>query len=211
MTDHKAPPRVSPSRRKVLAAAERLLTQGDAEFSMRDLAAEAGVSFATPFNQFGGKLGIMRALSAARIDQMHRRAAEAEPEPDAVARILRAVAIAADVMIRAPAVNRAVMGAIGAPGDEPGDVRLRSRALWEAAVGDGAGLATDHLDAALLVLPDQLANAFRGVLSFWTAGEIADEVLCEEALAAAATVLLGFAPPARRRSLILLMTIPPRG
>ena len=211
MTDRKPPRRISPSREKVLAAAERLLAQGEAEFSMRDLAAEAGVSFATPFNQFGGKLAIMRALSAARIEQMHQRAAQAEPEADAVARILRVVAIAADVMTGAPAVNRAVMGAIGAPHAEAGDVRLRSRALWAVAVGDGAGLATDHLEAALLVLPDQLANVFRGVLSFWTAGEIADEVLFEEALAAAATVLLGFAPPTRRRSLIRLMTTPTRG
>jgi len=211
MTSRNPPRRISLLRGKVLAAAERLLTQGDAEFSMRDLAAEAGVSFATPFNQFGGKLAIMRALSAARIDQMHQRAADAEPEPDAMARILRTVAIATDVMTGAPAVNRAVMGAIGSPGSEPGDVRSRSRALWEAAVGDGAGLATDHLDAALLVLPDQLANVFRGVLSFWTAREIEDEALCGEALAAAATVLMGFAPPARRLSLIPLMTTLARG
>ena len=48
----------------MLDAAERLLRDGNAEFSMRDLAAEAGVSFATPFNQFGSKPAIMQALSA---------------------------------------------------------------------------------------------------------------------------------------------------
>ena len=43
------PPSPSPTtRERVLQAAERLLGQGLPEFSMRELAAEAGVSFATP-------------------------------------------------------------------------------------------------------------------------------------------------------------------
>lgn len=205
MIDRKAPSRPSPSRGQILAAAERLLAQGDAEFSMRDLAAEAGVSFATPFNQFGGKLSIMRALSATRIEQMHQRVADAEPESDALIRTLNVVAIAADVMTSAPAVNRAVMGAIGAPGAELGEVRARSRALWARALGDGAGLASDCVDMALMLLPDQLANGFRGVLSFWTAGEIEDGALVSEATASAAAVLLGVTPPARRRLLLTLM------
>jgi hypothetical protein len=43
---------------------------GDAEFSMRDLAAEEGASFETPFNQFGSIGPIIHALSARRIDAM---------------------------------------------------------------------------------------------------------------------------------------------
>lgn len=42
--------RGEPVRNRVIDAAERLLRDGKAEFSMRDLATEAGVSFATPFN-----------------------------------------------------------------------------------------------------------------------------------------------------------------
>jgi AcrR family transcriptional regulator len=64
-----------PTRERVLDAAERLLAQGSAGFSMRELADEAGVSFATPFNQFGSKAAIMLALSA-RCDRRAERGRE---------------------------------------------------------------------------------------------------------------------------------------
>jgi AcrR family transcriptional regulator len=111
---------------RVLDAAEFLLAQGGAAFWMRELADEAGVSFATPFNLFGSKGAIMLALSARRIALMHERLTQASLPPTAVSRVLAAVDIAAAVMLDAPVVNRAVMGAIGAPGD----VSSRSGALW---------------------------------------------------------------------------------
>ena len=110
-----------PTRERILDAAERLLSQESAAFSMRDLAEEAGVSFATPFNQFGSKAAIMLALSERRIALMHERLAQATLPPTAVGRVLAAADIAAAVMLTAPAVNRAVMGAISA--------RVRSRAM----------------------------------------------------------------------------------
>jgi AcrR family transcriptional regulator len=71
--------RGEPVRQRVLDAAETLLRQGKAEFSMRDLAAEAQVSFATPFNHFGSKAAIMQALSARRIEEMGARYRAASP------------------------------------------------------------------------------------------------------------------------------------
>jgi AcrR family transcriptional regulator len=181
------------TRERVLDAAERLLARGAAAFSMRELADEAAVSFATPFNQFGSKAAIMLALSARRIDAMHERLAKATLPETAVGRVLVATDIAAAVMLSAPIVNRAVMGAISAPNDEPGHVASRSGALWAQALGAGEGLAAATRPLALAVLPDQLAVAFRGVLSFWTAGELSDRSLRPRARAAAAGMLLGFA------------------
>ena len=187
--DKPAQVRGDAARREILDAAERLLATGDAGFSMRDLAAEARVSFATPFNQFGSKTGIMHALSDRRIDRMHALLG-AEPDGgDAAARTLRAVAIAVGVMVAAPAVNRAVMASLGAPGAVAGTVFARSRAFWAAALGSGAGLRAD----ALATLPDSLALAFRGALSFWTAGEIDDAALAAHAHTAAAALLAGVA------------------
>jgi AcrR family transcriptional regulator len=179
-------------RDRVLDAAERLLLQGGANFSMRDLAGEAGVSFATPFNQFGSKAAIMLALSARRISLMRRRLDEAALPETAVARVLLAVDIAALVMLEASQVNRAVMGAIGAPSDEPGSVSVNSSAFWAEALGNGTGLVSSTRSLALAILPNQLTIAFRGVLSFWTAGDIPDHSLQQCARAAAAAVLLGF-------------------
>jgi AcrR family transcriptional regulator len=198
------------TRERVLAAAERLLSEGAAEFSMRDLAAAAGVSFATPFNQFGSKLAIMHALSAGLIEQMHQRASAQRLSADTSKRVLNVVEIATSVMMEKPQVNRAVMGAVGSAGAVSGDVRKRSRALWADALGDAGGLVSASRDLGRAVLPEQLAIAFRGTLSFWTAGEIADEDLQPEAIAAAATLLFGFVEDARRDQMADLMQAAPR-
>ncbi len=189
-------------RERVLDAAERLLMQSSAAFSMRELADEAGMSFATPFNPFGSKAAIMLALSARRIARMHELLADATLPETVAARVLAAVDIAASVMLAAPAVNRAVMGAISAPNDVPGDISSRSSMLWAEALGAGDGLAVATRTLALAVLPDQLAFAFRGVLSFWTAGELSDLQLSQHTRAAAATVLLGFAGREERQELL---------
>ena len=189
-------------RRRVLDAAERLLRNGSPDFSMRELAAEAGVSFATPFNQFGSKIAIMRALSAQRIAAMVETFDGARPPGDATDRVMKAVEIAAAEMLTEPQVNRAVIGTLGAPGGEPGEVYIQSRALWAQALQNCDGVCPDLIHIARSVLPDQLAVAFRGVLSFWTAGEFTDTELAPRARAAAAAVLLGFVH-AERRSAVL--------
>lgn len=206
MARDKTPPeRSKPTRERVLDAAERLLGQGDAAFSMRDLAEEAGVSFATPFNQFGGKSAIMLALSARRIDAMQLELAKTSLPAGAVGRVLAAVDIATAVMLRAPAVNRAVMASISAPADQPGRVAARSGAYWAEALGEADGLAPEIRTLARAALPGQLAVAFRGALSFWTAGEFSDGELGTQACAAAAATLLGFVAAGSRAELLALL------
>lgn len=184
--------RGEPLRQRVIDAAERLLRDGKADFSMRDLAAEAGVSFATPFNQFGSKATIMQTLSARRIDTMQSRFVAEPALTDAAERVLLAIDTAAAVMLEEPEVNRAVMGWLGTASSSPGHVWARSTALWTLALGAGDGLIAARRDRALRCLPGQLAFAFRGVLSFWTAGELPDEALAPNARELASTLLLGF-------------------
>jgi AcrR family transcriptional regulator len=184
--------RGKPLRQRVVDAAERLLREGKADFSMRDLAAEAGVSFATPFNQFGSKAAIMQALSTRRIDTMETRFATAPPLTDTADRVLLAIDAAVAVMLEEPEINRAVMGWLGSISPSPGQVWARSMALWTLALGTGEGLIAARREQALRCLPRQLAFAFRGVLSFWTAGELRDEALAPEAREVAGSLLLGF-------------------
>src|SRR4029453_932199 len=94
-----------PLRQRVIDAAERLLREGKADFSMRDLAAEAGVSFATPFNQFGSKAAIMHALWERRIGTVMKRFAKQQSLPYAADRVLLATRIAAELMLEEPKVN----------------------------------------------------------------------------------------------------------
>jgi AcrR family transcriptional regulator len=184
--------RGEPVRQRVIDAAERLLRNGKADFSMRELAAEAGVSFATPFNQFGSKAAIMHALSARRIDTMAARFAALSPPADATARVLLAIDTAAGVMLEEPEVNRAVMAWIGTAGPYPGTVLEHSRSLWSIALGAGEGLDTAKRAAALQGLPGLLALAFRGALSFWTAGELPDAALASQARDIAKALLSGY-------------------
>jgi len=184
--------RGEPVRQRVLDAAERLLRDGKAEFSMRDLASQAGVSFATPFNQFGSKPAIMHALSGRRIDAMMTRFDATPQPPQAPDRVARAIDIAVAVMLDEPIVNRAVMAWIGTASAASGDVRSNSTALWAHALGDGAGLPSLRRDEACRILPAQLALAFRGALSFWTAGELADEELGPAARQIADTLLRSY-------------------
>ncbi len=185
--------RGEPVRQRVIAAAERLLRDGKANFSMRELAAEAGVSFATPFNQFGSKAALMHALSEIRIDTMTRRFLAASPSSDVVERVLLAIDMAVEVILEEPAVNRAVMEWIGTAGASPGEAFARSAALWALALGAGEGLAEASREQALRLLPGQLALAFRGALSFWTAGEMPDDALRLNAREIAYSLLRGFA------------------
>lgn len=184
--------RGEPVRQRVIDAAERLLRDGKADFSMRDLAVAAGVSFATPFNQFGSKGAIMHALSERRTDTMAARFAEAPKSLDAASRVMLAVDTAVAVMLEEPGVNRAVMGWIGTASPAQGQVFARSTALWTLALGAGEGISEKHQERALTCLPRQLALAFRGALSFWTAGELPDEALGPDARAIAHALLLSF-------------------
>ncbi|MGJ5038465.1 MULTISPECIES: TetR/AcrR family transcriptional regulator [unclassified Bradyrhizobium] len=184
--------RGEPLRRHVLDAAERLLRQGRADFSMRDLAAEAGVSFATPFNQFGNKAAIMQALSIRRIDTMETRYTAAPPSRDTKTRVLLAIDTAVAVMLENPDVNRTVMGWLGAAQASPGQTLSRSTAFWALALGKGEGLTASRREQALCCLPEQLAFSFRGVLSFWTAGELSDAALAPRARDMASALLLAY-------------------
>ncbi len=170
------------TRERVLDAAERLLMEGSAAFSMRELAEEAGMSFATPFNQFGSKAAIMLALSARRIDTMRDSLPRLRFLTARVERVLMAVDIAASVMLSAPAMNRAVMGCDQRAERRTWQCVFRAQARFGAeALGAAAGLAPATRSLAMAVLPDQLAVAFRGVLSFWTAGELSDHLLSQRA------------------------------
>ena len=203
MTDH-TPPSLRERNRQlarnvVLDAAERLLrVDGSIDFSMRALAAEAGVGFATPFNHFGSKNAIMQALSARVIDRMAERFRAEAPAGDAVDRVLAMTRIAAALLLEQPEVYKAVVGSLGVAGPSPSAVMPKSRSLWALALAETAGLAGD----ARTTLASHLAFGFRGCLSFWIAGDIGDDDLTETVRANATVCLLGFVDTARREELL---------
>jgi len=191
------------ARDMVLDAAMRLLRRDpSADFSMRTLAAEAGVSFATPFNHFGSKNAIMQALSTRLIARMATSFEVAPPPGDALQRVAAMGGIAVALLLEQPDVYKAVVGSLGVVGPAPTEVMGQSRALWSLALGDLDGIAADVADTARLVLAEQLAFGFRGCLSFWIAGEFGNDALDAVVAANLSTTLLGFATPDRRAGLL---------
>ncbi|MCV3208004.1 TetR/AcrR family transcriptional regulator [Mesorhizobium sp. YC-39] len=187
----------------MLDAAERLLQASpDAEFSMRALAAEAGVGFATPFNHFGSKNAIMQALSSRLIERMATRFRDEAPDGDAIDRVLVMGRISVALLLEKPTVHKAVVGSLGVASSAPSTVHQHSRKLWSLALGDFAGIAMDMEKVAHAILAEQLAFDFRGCVSFWIAGELRDEDLGSAFEVGACVLLLGFANPKRRTYLI---------
>src|ERR1700743_811849 len=125
------------ARDLVLDAAQRQLQKGEtADFSMRALAAEAGVGFATPFNHFGSKNAIMQALSSRLIERMATRFRDTAPDGDAIDRVLAMGRISVALLLEKPEVHKAVVGSLGVAGPMPGSVRRNSRTLWSLALAN---------------------------------------------------------------------------
>jgi len=207
MTDAERPPLRERNRQMVrelvLDAAERLLGRdATADFSMRSLAAEAGVGFATPFNHFGSKNAIMQALSERVIARMRTRFESEAPAGNAIDRVLAMGRIGISLLLEQPGVYKAVVGSLGVVSPEPSVVRQRSSELWALALGDLSGLAGETAGLAGGMLAEQLAFSFRGCLSFWIAGELSDGELAQAFAAGAGALLLGFAEPRRRPHLL---------
>jgi len=121
---------------------------------------------------------------------------KAAPAPrDLVARVRLAVELAVTVMLEQPEVNRAVMSWIGMAGPSPGQVLAHSTALWALATQAEEVPSSGDRSRDVAELSVQLALGFRGVLSFWTAGEIADDELAPAAQTIAATLVAGFSDP----------------
>lgn len=194
------------ARHVVLDAAERLLQASpNAEFSMRALAAEAGVGFATPFNHFGSKNAIMQALSSRLIERMEARFRDEAPYGDAIDRVLGMGRIAVALLLEKPTVYKVVVGSLGVVSAAPSLVQQNSRRLWSLALGDCDGISADRKPMAKLLLAEQLAFTFRGCVSFWIAGDLPDEHLGSSYESGVCTLLLGFATPERQSSLMTMI------
>lgn len=188
------------TREHLLDTAERLLLQSDQpDFSMRQLSHEAGLSFATPFNYFGSKNGIIRGLALRIFERIEARY-EAMPDAgDTVARLDRMNAAGVHLWLEQPAVYRFISASLltveGGEGSE--EILARTSALWRRALGNGDGLRADGRALALEILPLHLAIGFRGIMALWIGREIAERDIEALMKAHISVLLLGFIEPER--------------
>jgi AcrR family transcriptional regulator len=189
------------------AAAQLLLENEPADFSMRMLCDRAGVSFATPFSYFGSKNGILRGLAMRMFERIHTRFVESAHSGDALDRVIAMANIGVDVLLELSAVHRTVCAAyisVGASEHE-GDFLSPALKLWSTALGKFDGFEREFVPLASELLPEQLAILFRGTLTLWITGELPEERFRSVILTGVATLLLGLTPRRRRAALIALM------
>jgi len=84
---------------------------------------------------------------------------------------------AAAHFLEQPQVYRAVVGSLSEPDSGGSAVQQHSRALWAEALGGFDGIAPAMRATAETSLAEQPAFMFRGCVSVWVAGEVADREL----------------------------------
>ena len=145
---------------------------GDAGFSMRALAEEAGVSIATPYNLFGSKQTIMFAVLDADLEHYQTRLAKLRVDELDV--FFRAVSLATSLYSTEPSFYRAVLFAVYKDGGR----EFRSmfggprHAMWKGFVQDAinAGFLSDEVEPDAFAI--NLGRTFFSAILEWVSGEL---------------------------------------
>jgi len=160
-------------RRKIVRAARALMQQtGDAGFSMRALAEQAGVSIATPYNLFGSKQAVMFAVLDADLEYYQKRLAKVRVDELDV--FFKAVSLATTLYSTEPSFYRAVLFAVYNDGGR----EFRSmfggprHAMWKGFVQDAvkAGFLSEDVEPDAFAI--NLGRTFFSAILEWVSGEL---------------------------------------
>jgi AcrR family transcriptional regulator len=182
-------------RERILDAAEALIRRrGKLAFSMRELAERSGVSFATPFNLFGSKAGVLVALVERSLEEGFASLAETRGM-DPVDRVFALGDRGVWAYSEDEALYRPLLRALVALSDDSPAPRLleEATALWQEALRDGAsaGLLRPELDVELIAR--QLHVNYRGAMMLWAFEEVDEQGWLLQVRHGVALVLLGVA------------------
>ena len=164
-------------RGTILDVAERLIREtGGTDFPIRTLAAQADVAFATPFNLFGSKEGLLYSLLARSLDQI-TAAGLAFTEPRPADRVIETTRSAVASFLADPELLRPlylVLLSVSHPDHRP---RFMARALkfWQTAARAAGDPALTIDDALVNAVAQSMLAHFVGVLELWVHRDISDE------------------------------------
>ena len=193
--------RKAQNRDKLIEAAFTLFSREGVEgLTMRKLAAEAGVSPATPYNLFGSKSGILAALFDTALDRLPEGRNKIA-ELDELDRILFVVDRVAELWSEPSGLFRKLLAAMKTEGELPPTVLDRpaleiTRAL-QGLVKSG-WISSTPPPATLAAL---VARANAGLFELWVAGRVPQDRLRAELRINLLVPLLSAATPAGRARL----------
>ena len=164
-------------RARIIEAAEQLVRQTESsDFSMKELAATAGLSTATTYNLIGSKSTVLYILLNRCVDQLRESNESLTDTGSAVDRIERSTSMAVEFFSRDPGFYRPLMQFLLGVPDPVHRPAFMNRAseLWLQAVRPLA----DQYKFPLVVTADDFAKTlniiFTGALDLWVHAELND-------------------------------------
>ena len=193
-------------RQRILDAAEKLIrASANSDFAMRQLAVEAEVSPATPFNLFGSKEGLLYALLARSLDRIMSVGLRFRGD-DAARHVLQAGENAVMMFLNDPDLLRPlyqVLLSVSHPEHRP-EFMARTFAYWHAAArtvptaGPADALVTDAVAGALMA-------HFIGLLELWVHRDLDDAAFLARTEAGIILIVLSLLPDRQRKDLQALL------
>ena len=189
-------------RQHILDNAERLIREtGGTDFSTRVLAADADVAFATPFNLFGSKEGLLYSLLERSLDQITDVGLTFSSRQRGN-RVVEATRKAVAAFFFDPELLRPlylVLLSVSHPEHRPRFME-RTLAFWTTAAVAAADPNLDDPKAIESVARSLMAH-FIGVLEMWVHRDISDDQFERQAVTGAVLLTRGICRPSDRARL----------
>ncbi len=172
-------------RSEILAAAKRIILRNHtADFTMPELANEAGVALATPYKHFHSKAGILLGLmELALAEQGIADRVKLDHSDDGLELLLEVTQSRVAFYTSNPELYRAVISGLfpldpAAAGLSEGEVILK---LWEQSVV--VAFENDQIDRSLntVLVALTVRSAFVNLLNMWAVGSLEDQEFFEHA------------------------------
>lgn len=194
-------------RQQVLAAVESCIREaGRVDFSMRELAAKAEVSFATPFNLFGKKEDILVALFNKRVVEQASRASARAESSTGLENLLKVAEESCDAYLADAELFRPLARSLrGQQAPQIDSVAQQAQDIWHAALEQCLQEKTIKYNAGLKALARQLHISFRMVFSMWAADELSDREFRKQVVFNSAAFVLPFLTTAGKQQLTSLL------
>ena len=199
-------------REQVLAAAEAFIRRdGSVDFSMKDLANDAKVSFATPFNLFGKKEDILAALFNKRVSEQAAINSKRASNGDGLEHLMRIALDSCNAYLSDAELFRPLAQSFRMQRTpQLVAVSQSAQAIWKEALErcQEDKLISEELD--LSQLARRLHISFRVAFGMWASNEIKDSEFRQQALYNTVSCLLPHTTNKGRQKLTALIEIDPQ-
>jgi len=158
---------------RILDAAEKLVVERrGTSFSMRELAARASVSAATPFNHFGSKRGLLSAIVERSLDRFAQMTREEISGADPLRRMFERADAVLRYYAEKPELYRPVFAELLGSEESPHRPLLKAITSWQSGLRAASRAGQLRRGRNLDVIANQLETNWIGSLMLWVGNAI---------------------------------------